>query len=131
MLISSPKLHLLDSNIVIYLFQEQKKIMDFIEKLSSEDLCISTITRTEVLMETKKEHVSFEELTEYLDFFEPLPLTREVADYTARLYLSEKYPLKFKDLIIASTAIIHKKTLITADKAFQRIEGLKCILLEV
>lgn len=41
--------------------------------------------------------------------------------------LRKKHQIKLRDAIIASTSIIYKSSLITADKGFSKIEQLKII----
>ncbi len=121
---------LLDSNIVIYMLHGDRSIDNYIVSLGSPPLAISAVSRTEVLLGLDKEQMSVSGLKTYLDLFDCLPITKEVADCAAELYYSHKYPLKFKDLLIAATAIVYKAVLLTADKDFKRVAGLEVLLME-
>lgn len=129
MLTYFPREFLLDSNSIIYLLQSEPKSTAFIEQIAYQELYISTISRTEVLLGSEKEAQSDEDIIEYLELFHSLPLTTQIADHAATLYKHSKKKLKFKDLIIASTAIIEKKTLLTSDKDFLNIPNLQIHLL--
>lgn len=108
----------------------EKFVDEYIVSLGSPPLSVAAITRTEVLIGAQKEQVSLKELVEYLNLFDCLAITKEVSDSAAKLYLSHTFPLKFKDLLIAATAIVHNMVLVTADKDFRKLEGLRVEVIE-
>ena len=113
---------LLDSNILIYSVRsEYIGIRDFIR---ANNPSVSEISRVEVLGFHKLldlHRVTLEELFAICDI---LPLTREISDRAIGLRRVRKMGLG--DSIIAATALIHDKVLVTANiKDFQWIADLK------
>lgn len=86
--------------------------------------------------------ISFMELLSFLDITEEdekkirlflgncelSELQEQVREQT--IQLRRKYRIKLPDAVIAATAIIEDLTLITADKGFQKIEGLSLYQLQ-
>lgn len=70
-------------------------------------------------------------LDKILRTFAPLDLNTKIALGAVRL--EKKFPkkLKFKDLLIAATAQVEGLTLVTADKDFKKIKGLKVKLVKL
>ncbi|MEK9159742.1 MAG: PIN domain-containing protein [Patescibacteria group bacterium] len=122
--------YLLDSNIIIYYIKREPKIVALLKKLRREYFFISVITRIEVLMGAKTEG-ELEFLDKILRTFAPLDLNTKIALGAVRL--EKKFPkkLKFKDLLIAATAQVEGLTLVTADKDFKKIKGLKVKLVKL
>lgn len=61
----------------------------------------------------------------YLDDCENVTLDKDVVREALKLLTVKK--MKFKDLVIAATAKVHGKTLITADRDFEGLEGVKVL----
>lgn len=116
-------MYLLDTNILIYFLNGNKKVLNFLNDLCQEQFSISIITRLEVLLGQCKEKKSDIELKKILDECNNVPLDKKIVDEAVNLYLTSSKKLKFKDLSIAATAKIAKKILITADRDFEKLEG--------
>lgn len=116
--------YLLDSNILIYFSKKHPKVKKILNALHREYFFISTISSIEVLMGAPDEK-EFKLLSELLHSFAPLELSSKISSEAVKL--EKKFPkkLKFKDLLIAATAQVEGLTLVTADKDFQKIKGLK------
>jgi predicted nucleic acid-binding protein len=119
--------YLIDTNVLIYLSQGDSSVADFLENLDQDQFFISTVTRLEFLHGAEK--VKATDIENYLDGCINLPFTAQIADLAAKIH-SQRPSTKFKDAIIASTAMHHKKTLVTYDKAFKKVRALKVQLLK-
>ncbi len=101
------------------------RFIAYVENLNDENFSISIITRLEVMLGFKKHQITLETLENDLNEYENIPLSEEVCREATLLSLQSEKKLKFKDLIIAATAILHNKTLITSDKDFLSFKNLK------
>lgn len=118
-------MYILDTNIIIYYLQGNVKVTEFLSDLCQPSFAISTITRLEVLLGSNKESRSIAELEEILDDCKNISVDTGISKEVVKLALLQGKKLKFKDLIIAATAKVNKFTLITNDKDFKNINGLK------
>ncbi len=118
-------MYLLDSNIVIYFLNQNQKLTEYLVSLRSDDFAISTISRIEVLMGAEKHTESIDYTKEQLDDYRQIGIDVRLADFAVETYFRINKRLKFKDLLIAATAKLNNLTLVTADKDFQKIPGLK------
>ncbi len=120
---------LLDTNILIYLSQGNEKVKKALQRLNQEFFFISVISYFEFLdgHKTPEEFALFQERLQNLA---PLDFTREIAKRAAELDRLTNRKIKLKGLFIAATAEVEKLTLVTADKGFKRVKGLKVKLLE-
>lgn len=119
------KNYILDSNVVIQILNQNKKVLGVIEQLNEEQFYISIVTRLEVLLGRKKHLFTLEAMENYLDDYYNLPFNEETCREATVLFEKSGNKLKFKDLVIAATAKVHNLTLITSDKDFKKIRGLK------
>lgn len=124
-------MYLLDTNILIYLLKGERGINTLIDKLSEEKFIISIVSRLEFLLGIEKNSFPLNDAENYLDRFENIILDKEIVKVAVNFASKFKNKLKFKDLIIAATAVSKKKTLITADKDFEKLHGLKVKLLKI
>ncbi len=122
--------YILDSNIVILYSKRHPKIIKLMKNLKKEYFFISVITSIEVLMGANTKG-AFEDLNELLHTFAPLSLDTKIAHQVVRLEKKNPKKLKFKDLLIAATAQVEGLTLVTADKDFQKLKGLKVKLVKL
>ncbi len=122
--------YLLDSNVLIYLSKRDLKIKKTLQSLKREYFFISTISSIEVLMGAKGGK-DLEELSQFIHQFAPLDLNSAVGREAVKLSKQQGKKLKFKDLLIAATAQVEGLTLVTADKDFKKIKGLKVKLISV
>lgn len=120
-------MYLLDSNIVIGLFRHDASIEAFLFPLPEDTFVVSVITRLEVLLGAEHENMTLEECELYLDKFRTFDVDKTVVREAVLLQKQNQKKLAFKDLIIAATAKCHRLTLITADRDFNRFEGVKTI----
>ena len=117
-------MYLLDTNIVIYWYDGKRMIFPFLEALGQSQYSISIVTRMEVMMGT---HSALEEIESYLDEFLNINLDSDIVREAILLDRQNMKKLKFKDLIIAATAKCHGMTLVTSDKGFQNLYGVKVL----
>lgn len=120
---------LLDTNIVIEVFDGNKEIADKINKLP--EFFLPSIVLGELYtgvnrVANRAKH--FKKLTNFLNLCIVLDVDRATAKYygdiTAALYKKGK-PLPLNDVWIAAIALQHDLTLATRDNHFNEIEGLK------
>lgn len=117
-------MYILDTNIVIYLLSGQPTVIEQLQALKQADFSVSVITHFELLVGAKGDHQTEQTLEAYLTAFSFLPVTPMVSRQAIMLKNSNTKQLKFKDLLIAGTAMAQQKILVTADKDFLNIEGL-------
>jgi tRNA(fMet)-specific endonuclease VapC len=120
---------LLDTNIVIEIFEGNKTFADNINGLS--EFYISSVVLGELYVginrvTNKIKHIK--KLNSFLKLCTVLNADRSTAKHygtlIANLY-KKGIPIPTNDVWIAAIAIQHKLTLITLDKHFNEIEGLK------
>ena len=120
---------LLDTNIVIEIFDGNKEIADRLNNLS--EFYISAVVAGELYIginrvANKTKHLK--QLNDFLKLCTVLNTDIVTAQYygeaVAALYKKGK-PLPVNDLWIAATTLQHNLTLVTRDKHFNEIEGLK------
>lgn len=115
---------LLDSNILIYAAKEEYTFLR--DLISAEEIAISLLTKLEVLGFNR---LLIEEMRYYQDLFESsvvLPIDEDLIDIAISLRQERKIGLA--DAIIAATALMYKKTLVTRNtEDFKWIKKLKCI----
>ncbi|MFA4814928.1 MAG: type II toxin-antitoxin system VapC family toxin [Candidatus Gracilibacteria bacterium] len=122
--------YILDSNILIYLSNNKEpKIKKMLQSLRREYFFISTISSIEVLMGAKNEK-DLKELNRFIHQFVPIDLNSAIGREAVKLSKKQTKKLKFKDLLIAATAQVEGLTLVTADKDFKKIKGLKVRLVK-
>jgi len=110
--------YIIDTNILIYLFENNQKSWQKLSELVQDQFCISPISRLEFLIGLKKEDEDC--IKTHLDDLLCLDVNLEISNKAANLF--KNHPsLKFKDALILATAHHHKKTLITADKKLAKI----------
>jgi tRNA(fMet)-specific endonuclease VapC len=120
---------LLDTNIVIEVFEGNTEIADRLNKLSN--FFISVVVLGELYIGVnrvvnKAKHLK--KLNDFLEMCIVLPIDSNIAkqygETVAALYKKGK-PLPINDIWIAATGLQHKLTLVTRDKHFNEISGLK------
>ncbi len=121
-------MYILDSNIFIYFLKGDQRLIEFLEDLDAERFYTSVISRLEVLIGHDKDHMSLKEVEFYLDDCENIAVDKSVIQEAFHLTSKLKKKLKFKDLLIAATAKVHKKVLVTGDKDFKNVPGLKVLI---
>ncbi len=119
---------LLDSNILIYYLRGDKKVFVFLKELNETQFTVSIISRMEVMMGSHLHGISLEQAENYLDNYRNIDLNADIVRESVFLSRNNSKKMKFKDLIIAATAKFHHLTLVTADKDFKKLEGLKTLI---
>ena len=112
---------LLDSNILIYATQPNYQyVRDFIANNSS---IVSVISKIEVLGYHNLSLNLKSDIEQLFELFEIIPISDEIADEA--IVLRQRKKISLGDSLIAATAIIHNKTLVTANiKDFDWITNL-------
>mgnify|MGYP001568955114 CR=1 FL=1 len=123
---------LLDSDQIISYLNGRKEVIEKIDDLAEEELFTSIVCVAEVLegiYDTENEDQRLSQLNEFLQDIQALIVDRKVADQFAKIRsdLRKKGNLiENMDILIASTALVNKLTLVTNNKKdFERIEELK------
>lgn len=101
-------MYTIDSNILIYHLQGDKKVGDQLELwlLGGERLFISSVTRIELLAAPALRIHEEERIKELLSFFVLMPVDLQIADAAAKL--KRTYRLPMGDCIIAATAFFNR-----------------------
>jgi tRNA(fMet)-specific endonuclease VapC len=120
---------LLDTNIVIEVFDGNKSIADKINKLP--DFYISSVVLGELYIGINRvvnKAIHLKKLNDFLKLCTVLDADSNTAKHygemMAALYKKGK-PVPTNDVWIAAVALQHDLTLVTRDKHFQEIEGLQ------
>ncbi len=114
-------MYLLDSNILIDFLNGDKKIGDWMNENKSSSLfsfSISTVGKIEVLSDKRLTEKQAIELEKFVDAFDCLPITDEIARLSAML--RREKVLTLGDAIVVATAIIRKRILVTRDKSLSK-----------
>ena len=114
-----------DTNFLIYVHEGNKIVEPFLEY----NFGISFISEVELLgfqgLSTSEE-IKLKELIN--DCFQ-IEWNTKIKDKT--IQLKRKYNIKLPDAIIAATSLVYDLPLVTADKAFSKIEELDLVLIEL
>ena len=116
---------LLDSNILIYLFARNEKVDDFINNLCADEFAISSISYLEILVGAEKSGGKIREVENFLEEVHVIEFNKKTVNMAMSLNKTNQGKLKFKDLAIAATALVHKLPLVTADHDFKFIKDLE------
>lgn len=116
---------LADTNILLYILEDYPQV----EEISNNTFSVSIITEVELLgkKDITKQEIGI--IKNLLSDCTILPFTDSIKEETIRI--KQKYSVKVPDAIIAATSIIHNIPLVTADKGFEKIKGLKFHLVEL
>ena len=101
--------YLLDTNIIIYYLNGDKKAIDFIDT-NLKKSAISSITYLEILVFSYDEEED-QEVRDFLELFKIYDVKREILDIAIKTYRKKK--VKMADNIIGSTAKLFDLTLVT------------------
>jgi len=116
-------MYIIDSNIIIYSYQEEFKYLRNI--IANDNAFVSEISRVEVLGYHKlsyDEGLYFQELFEFMPMILPGKRTFDKA-----IEIRRKYNLKLGDSIIAATAMEYQLSIYTRNlEDFERVIDLKC-----
>jgi len=118
--------YLIDTNILIYILQGNPKVRYFAEE---EELAISCITEMEIL---GKYQISMSEKqirANFLNRCEIIEIDAQIKQLA--INIKQQSRMKLPDAIIAATALKNKVFLVTADKDFEKIDGVEIVLLDL
>jgi tRNA(fMet)-specific endonuclease VapC len=124
--------YILDTNILIYYFKGFPKIIALLKSLSRGYFFMSVISHMELMEGVKTPREKYL-MKQFLNTLVPLDFRIQTADEATQLMKGrerKEKTLKIKDLFIAGTAKTEGLTLITADKDFTKIKGLKVKLVK-
>jgi predicted nucleic acid-binding protein len=119
---------LFDNNILIYHLNDQlgSAAGETVAELFRNRVCISVITRIEVLGWRGHTEASLASANVLLNAMEELPLDDPVIETTVRLRRSSR--LRLPDAIIASTALVYDIPLVTRNTVdFREVTGLAIV----
>jgi tRNA(fMet)-specific endonuclease VapC len=125
--------YLLDSNILIHLLRGRHlgSILDGIKRHAEDGVLVCSVVRFELITGARKSQQPDRNLAlveELLGDFDSLPFDDRSANEAGRLRAALEAvgtPIGPNDILIASIALAHGLTLVTADAAeFARVEGL-------
>ena len=119
---------LIDTNIISHLFAERLPNIgrEFIKKVIDNDFTISVVVEIEALTYHETPH-KMPLIEEFINLATILPLEKDVTKKAIELRRRQR-KLKLGDAIIAATALVHQRTLVTNNlKDFKNIEGLEII----
>lgn len=122
---------LIDTNILIYSIQGNAKAISALKKIENQPALISVISKLEVLYGALKEKKSIPQILEYVDAYAALAIDNTIVMKAFDMLYKDGVNLKFKDLLIAATAKEHDFTVLTADKDFKNLKGVKVELIKV
>ena len=115
----------IDTNICIYLLNGDTVLA---EMLQDQSIYISVITEIELYAYHGNTPASIKKLDAFIQSVYVIDLDAFVKETTIQIRKSTK--LKLPDSIIAASALKNDMPLITADKAFERLNGLDLIIYE-
>lgn len=116
---------LLDTNILIYLMQQNPRVEEVLNDLCADGFLMSSVSYLEILVGAQKSGSNAEEIEHFLEEVEVIAFDQEAARRAARLHMKSAKKLKFKDLAIAATAQKQAVELVTADRDFKSIKGIQ------
>lgn len=115
---------LLDTNAIIALLKENKKIIEFTDK--ADDIFISVINELEFRSFSNLSSNDLKLFGVFISMVKVLDLlTLDTPLKNKIIEVRNTYKLKLPDAIIAAMAIINNAILITADKDFERVKELQ------
>ncbi len=117
--------YLADTNALIYLLDGR----DCMKPYLSERLSASIISEMEILSYSALTEDDEKNIKGLLAKCSIIPVDSSIKDRT--IQIRRNHRVKLPDAIVAATAMVNGMTLITADKGFEKIEGLTLELLSV
>jgi predicted nucleic acid-binding protein len=119
--------YLIDNNAISYFFSGlfTEKGMGFMAEVLDQVPTISVITEIEALSWINPDKSKEQIVKAFIQDATVLTLTPDVVAQCVSIRRSRK--IKIPDAIMAATAIVHNRTLITSDSDFKNIAGLNVI----
>jgi tRNA(fMet)-specific endonuclease VapC len=127
-------MYMLDTNICIFIIKRRPiSILEKLEKISGEQICISVVTYAELeygVERSSSKKLNQKVLDEFISHLEVLPWETEVARQYGKIRTQlEKVgtPIGNMDLLIAAHALSEKQILVSNNlREFKRVPHLKC-----
>ena len=119
--------YLIDNNVISKYFSEifSEKTMNFLSDVIDQIPNISVITEIEALSWVNPDFNKEKIIQEFVHDANVLAITPSIVSQCVKIRRSKK--IRTPDAIIAATAIVHNLSLITSDKVFNNIKGLRII----
>ena len=119
--------YLIDNNVISNYFSGlfSEKAMGFVAEVIDQIPNISVITEIEALSWINPDKSREDIVRAFIEDANILPLSTDVVAQCVKIRRNQK--VKTPDAIIGATAIVHSLTLITSDRDFNHIQGLKTI----
>ena len=125
--------YLLDTNQVVYYLRQEQRVVDDLQSRKQEGLAVSAVTVAELyegIFRATDPIAAEQVLRNFLSEVVILPVDEDIG----RLFGQERARLRQAgmlmsdlDLLIAATALHHNMTLLTEDRAFDRVQNLNVI----
>lgn len=112
---------LLDTNVIIDFLKGCSADVQFILSKERSLLAISQITRIEILSHESITEDAEKLINAFFRYITVIPITLDIERET--ILLRRKMKLKTPDAIIAASAIVERRTLVTRDKRLLKIES--------
>jgi predicted nucleic acid-binding protein len=113
---------LVDTNIILYLLDGSDTL---VEILQGKDIYLSFITELELIGYKENTIKREDQIAELLNECSIISMNNLIKERYVEI--RKKHHLKLADAIIAATAIVFDMPIITADKQFKTVDGLKLI----
>lgn len=120
---------MLDTDVLALFLKGNENTVKFLSQLGQDYFSISVISRLKILQASKKAYISEKLIKSYLENLVELNIDSRVIDEAFKLFRRPGLNLKFEDLLIAASAKYHNKTLISSNKDFKKIFGLRTHIL--
>ncbi len=117
---------IIDTNIVLYILNGNKELA---KMLNNKEIYVSFVTELELLGYKDITKDDKKTIGNFLNDCTIIDIYTRIKTYT--LDIKQKQKVKLPDAIIAATALFLDIPLITADKGFKKIKGIKLNLFEV
>lgn len=113
---------LFDTNILLAHFKGEEAVTKHIteKQLTGEVLCVSSISRTEMLALERMDENEVQEVMRFLTLYTSILFDDRLANEAG--YIRREYGLKFQDAGIAATASVFGIPLLTRDKQMKKVK---------
>lgn len=125
--------YLLDTNQIVYYLRQEQRVVDALEFRKQEGLAVSVVSVAELYEGVFRASDSQEAERVLQDFLSEVAIL-EVDEGVARVFGQERArlrqagtPISDLDPLIAATALHYGLTVLTSDRAFERVENLNAI----
>jgi predicted nucleic acid-binding protein len=117
---------LLDTNVLIALDNNHPKVVNRLEGTTA---YISFVTEIELLSFKLITPLHRQKLKQMIGYFTVIDLNPQIKECAIELRLQNN--VKLPDALIAATSIVYRLPLFTADKGFEKIPDLECVIFEI